>query len=436
MPHLLNSRSPDFEAAFTRLLALKREASRDVNDAVRAIIDDVRLRGDEALLEYTLRFDRLPLTPERLRVGADTVHEATEKVPAPVLEALKLAKARIEAFHTRQKPQDHEFTDAEGVTMGWRWTAVDSAGLYVPGGSASYPSSVLMNAVPARVAGVARLVMCVPSPDGELNPAVLAAAHIAGIDEIYRVGGAQAIAALAYGTRTIAPVAKIVGPGNAYVAAAKRHVFGVVGIDMIAGPSEVLVVADASARAEWVALDLLAQAEHDCAAQAMLITDDAAFADEVARAVEKALETLPRKAIAGAGWRDFGAIVVVGELTEAVPLINRIAPEHLELETGCAETLLPHIRNAGSIFLGAYTPEALGDYVAGPNHILPTARSARFSSGLGVMDFMKRSSVLKCRPDSVKAIGPTAVELALSEGLHAHAMSVQARLETGADANR
>ncbi len=344
------------------------------------------------------------------------------------LDALSLARDRIEAYHRRQLPKDDRFTDALGVELGHRWTAIEAVGLYVPGGTAAYPSSVLMNAVPAKVAGVPRIVMVVPAPDGKLAPLVLAAAQLAGVDEIYRVGGAQAVAALAYGTETITPVAKIVGPGNAYVAAAKRLVFGKVGIDMIAGPSEVLILADGSGHPDWIAADLLAQAEHDASAQSILITDDAALADDVERAVEAQLKTLPRAAIAGASWRDFGAIILVRSLDEAVPLVDAIAPEHLEIEAKDAETLAGMIRNAGAIFLGAHTPEAIGDYVGGSNHVLPTARSARFSSGLGVLDFMKRTSILKCGPEQLRALGPAAIALGEAEGLDAHARSVAMRI--------
>ncbi len=426
----IDSRDPDFAKSFAHLLTLKREIAEDVDDAVRKIIADVVAQGDDALVAYTRRFDRLgdDFSAERLRVGPDEVAAAVAACPAEAIEALKLAAERIETFHRAQKPADHKATDALGVTAGWRWTALESVGLYVPGGTASYPSSVLMNAVPARVAGVPRIVMVVPTPDGILNPLVLAAAQLAGVDEIYRVGGAQAVAALAYGTATIAPVAKIVGPGNAWVAAAKRRVFGQVGIDMIAGPSEVLILADGEANPDWIAADLLAQAEHDTAAQAVLITDSADFADAVETAVERALTTLPRAEIARASWRDYGAIVRVRDFDEAIPLVDRIAPEHLEIETKDAEALSLKVRNAGAIFLGSHTPEAIGDYVGGPNHVLPTARSARFSSGLGVLDFMKRTTVLACTPESLRALGPAAITLGRSEGLEGHARSVAIRL--------
>lgn len=426
----IDSREPDFAKTFAHLLTMKREISEDVDDAVRKIIADVVEKGDDSLVAYTRRFDRLgpDFSAERLRIGPDEVQAAVAACPQEALDALRLAAKRIETFHKAQKPADHKATDALGVTSGWRWTALESVGLYVPGGTASYPSSVLMNAVPARVAGVPRIVMVVPTPDGVLNPLVLAAAHLAGVDEIYRVGGAQAVAALAYGTATIAPVAKIVGPGNAWVAAAKRRVFGQVGIDMIAGPSEVLILADGEANPDWIAADLLAQAEHDVAAQAVLITDSGDLADAVESAVERALVTLPRAEIARASWRDYGAIIRVRDFDEAVPLVDRIAPEHLEIETKDAEALSLKIRNAGAIFLGSHTPEAIGDYVGGPNHVLPTARSARFSSGLGVLDFMKRTTVLACTPESLRALGPAAITLGRSEGLDGHARSVAIRL--------
>jgi histidinol dehydrogenase len=427
----LDTRSSSFPRDFAALLAMKREVSEDVDAAAKAIIEDVIARGDAALVDYTRRFDRLTLDAAGLRIGSAEVDAAMAACEPEALAALRLAHERIVAFHARQMPSDDRFVDAAGVEMGHRWTAVEAAGLYVPGGTASYPSSVLMNAVPARVAGVPRIVMVVPTPDGVLNPLVLAAARIAGVDEIYRVGGAQAVAALAYGTATIAPVAKIVGPGNAYVAAAKRRVFGQVGIDMIAGPSEVVVLADATANADWIAADLLAQAEHDTAAQSILVTDSAALADAVEAAVEGRLRTLPRAEIAGASWRDFGAIVLAPSLADAVPLVDRLAPEHLEIVAEDADALADGIRNAGAIFLGGHTPEAVGDYVGGPNHVLPTARSARFSSGLGVLDFMKRTSILKCSPEALRAIGPAAIALGRAEGLEAHARSVAVRLNLG-----
>jgi histidinol dehydrogenase len=428
MPVRLDSKSADFAERFASFLATKREVSADIEAATRAIVDDVARRGDIALLEATRKFDRLDLDAARLRVTSGEIDAAIKACDARTLEALELARSRIESFHRRQLPADQRFTDALGVELGWRWSAIESVGLYVPGGTAAYPSSVLMNAVPAQVAGVARVVMVVPSPDGKLNPLVLAAARLGGVSEIYRVGGAQAIAALAYGTATIAPVAKIVGPGNAYVAAAKRLVFGKVGIDMIAGPSEVLVISDQTGNAGWIAADLLAQAEHDVNAQSILITDSAALADEVERAVEAQLATLPRAQIARASWNDFGAVILVKNLDEAVDLANAIAAEHLEIMTADAEALSGKVRNAGAIFLGPHTPEAIGDYVGGSNHVLPTARSARFSSGLGVLDFMKRTSILKCGPDQLRALGPAAMTLAQAEGLEAHARSVGLRL--------
>src|SRR5229473_2980816 len=424
MPVRLDRNSADFDARFSAFLAAKREVSADVERATRAIVDDVAARGDAALIEATRKFDRLDIAASHLRVTADEIEAAVKACDAATLDALKFARDRIEVFHRRQLPKDDRFTDALGVELGWRWSAVDAVGLYVPGGTAAYPSSVLMNAIPAKVAGVARLVMVVPSPDGKLNPLVLAAAHLGGVSEIYRVGGAQAVAALAYGTATIAPVAKIVGPGNAYVAAAKRLVFGKVGIDMIAGPSEVLVIADHTGNTGWIAADLLAQAEHDVNAQSILITDSAALADDVERAVQSQLDTLPRAQIARASWNDFGAIILVKNLDEAASLANAIAAEHLEIMTSDPERLAAQIRNAGAIFLGAHTPEAIGDYVGGSNHVLPTARSARFSSGLGVLDFMKRTSILKCGPDQLRALGPAAMTLAKAEGLDAHARSV------------
>ncbi len=424
----LNTTSSDFDAAFASLLAAKRETDTDVNDAVGAILSDVRNRGDEAVVELTRRFDRFDLNVEDLRINEDEIDRAVDQCDAKLLEALDVAARRIFDFHRRQLPDDLDYTDEIGLRLGYRWGAVSAAGLYVPGGTAAYPSSVLMNALPAKVAGVERLVMVVPTPDGVLNPLVLAAARSAGVDEIYRIGGAQAVGALAYGTGTIAPVDIIVGPGNAYVAAAKRQVFGTVGIDMIAGPSEILVVADSGNNPDWIAADLLSQAEHDTAAQAILIADDGDFADSVCAAVDAALETLPRAEIAGKSWRDYGAVILVDDLDEAVPLVDRIAPEHLELAVADPDSLAAKIKNAGAIFLGRYTPEALGDYVAGPNHVLPTARSARFSSGLGVLDFMKRSSLISGTAESLAAVGPAAMMLAEAEGLDAHARSISVRL--------
>src|SRR5437773_1717411 len=427
MPVRLDSKSADFAERFASFLATKREVSADIEAATPAIVDDVAHRGDLALIEATRKFDRLDLDAAGLRITAAAIDAAITACDARTLEALELARNRIESFHRQQLPADDRFTDALGVELGWRWSAIESVGLYVPGGTAAYPSSVLMNAVPAQVAGVARVVMVVPSPDGKLNPLVLAAARLGGVSEIYRVGGAQAIAALAYGTATIAPVAKIVGPGNAYVAAAKRLGVGKVGIDMIAGPSEVLILADRSGHPDWIAADLLAQAEHDASAQAVLITDDQALADVVERAVTAQLASLPRAEVAGASWRDFGAVIVVGALEQAVPLVDAIAPEHLQIECADAEALARRIRNAGAIFLGAHTPEAIGDYVGGSNHVLPTARSARFSSGLGVLDFMKRTSILKCGPEQLRSLGPAAIALGEAEGLDAHARSVAMR---------
>jgi histidinol dehydrogenase len=427
MPIRLDARAPDFAERFRAFLATKREAAADVEAVVRAILADVAERGDAALIELTAKHDRLDLAAGGLKIAAAEIETAYAACDRAALDALAFARDRIEAYHRRQLPRDERFTDALGVELGHRWTAIEAVGLYVPGGTAAYPSSVLMNAVPAKVAGVPRIVMVVPSPAGKLNPLVLAAARLAGVDEIYRIGGAQAVAALAYGTATIRAVAKIVGPGNAYVAAAKRLVFGRVGIDMIAGPSEVLILADATGQADWIAADLLAQAEHDTSAQSILITDDPALAGRVEAALAAQLETLPRAAVAAASWRDFGAIILVEALADAVPLVDAIAPEHLEIATADPERLAGEIRNAGAIFLGPHTPEAIGDYVGGSNHVLPTARSARFSSGLGVLDFMKRTSILKCGPDQLRALGGAAIVLGEAEGLHAHARSVAMR---------
>jgi histidinol dehydrogenase len=428
MPLRLDTRDADFAQAFRRFLDAKREASADVAEAVAAIIADVIARGDRALIDFTRKFDRLELTTDGMRVPADELAAAAGRCDRETIAALTFARERIEAYHRRQLPRDERFTDALGVELGSRWTAIESVGLYVPGGTAAYPSSVLMNAVPAKVAGVPRVAMVVPSPDGRLEPLVLAAAHLAGVDEVYRVGGAQAVAALAYGTESIPAVAKIVGPGNAYVAAAKRAVFGKVGIDMIAGPSEVLILADADGNPDWIAADLLAQAEHDPAAQAILVTDDEALASAVAAAVERQIKLLLRAAVAAASWRDFGAIILVRDFEEAVPLVDAVAPEHLEVALRDPDPMVNRIRNAGAIFIGHHTPEAIGDYVAGSNHVLPTARSARFSSGLGVLDFMKRTSILKLGPESLRALGPAAVTLGRAEGLEAHARSVTIRL--------
>jgi histidinol dehydrogenase len=428
MPLLLDCRAPDFDAAFTALLAQKREAAADVEASVRAIIADVIARGDAAVLDATQKFDRVALTPQSMRVTSAEIDAAAGGCDGAVLDALKIARDRIEVFHRRQLPKDDRFVDPLGVELGARWTAIEAVGLYVPGGSAAYPSSVLMNAVPAVVAGVPRIVMVVPAPEGKLNPLVLAAARLAGVTEIYRIGGAQAVAALAHGTATIAPVAKIVGPGNAYVAAAKRLVFGKVGIDMIAGPSEVLIVADATANPEWIAADLLAQAEHDANAQSILMTDSDAIAETVLRAVAGQLETLSRAATARASWADFGAVIRVASLDDVPRLADALAAEHLEIMTADPEALAARIRNAGAIFLGGHTPEAIGDYVGGSNHVLPTARSARFSSGLGVLDFMKRTSILKCGAEQLRALAAPAMMLGQAEGLDAHARSVAIRL--------
>jgi len=428
MPVQLDTADRDFDRTFAAFLATKRETSEDVDTAVRAIIAQVRRDGDAALTALTQQFDRLDLAQAGIRVSEAEIAAAVAACDAGTLDALNLARGRIESHHLRQVPRDETYTDALGAELGSRWTAVESVGLYVPGGLASYPSSVLMNAVPAKVAGVPRVAMAVPSPGGEMNPLVLAAAHLAGVSEIYRIGGAQAVAALAYGTRTIQPVVKIVGPGNAYVAAAKRQVFGTVGIDSIAGPSEVLVIADRHNDPEWLAADLLAQAEHDTAAQAILMTDDAAFGRSVAAAVDRQLRQLPRGNIAAASWGTFGAVIVLRTLDEAPALADRIAAEHVEIATADPAALAARIRNAGAIFLGAHTPEVIGDYVAGSNHVLPTARSARFSSGLGVLDFMKRTSILKLDQRSLAALGPAAMTLARAEGLEAHRRSVAIRL--------
>ncbi|KPA23567.1 Histidinol dehydrogenase [Shimia sp. SK013] len=429
MPQFLNTSDVDFETRFAALLGAKREDSPDVDAVVADIIADVRHRGDAAVIELTAKFDRLELTPETMRFSQEEIEGYCAEVNDEDRAALELAAERIRAYHARQMPHDDSWTDESGATLGWRWSAVSAAGLYVPGGLASYPSSVLMNAIPAKVAGVERLAIVVPTPDGVANPLVLLAARIAGVDEIYRIGGAQAVAALAYGTDTIEAVDKITGPGNAFVAAAKRRVFGKVGIDMIAGPSEILVIADKDNTPDWIALDLLSQAEHDESAQSILITDDAAFGQAVAEAVEARLETLERRAIAGASWRDYGAVIVVRDLAEAAALSNRVAPEHLELCVADPDGLSEQITHAGAIFLGQFTPEAIGDYVGGPNHVLPTARSARFSSGLSVMDFVKRTTLSKMTPEALKAIGPAAETLAQSESLEAHGLSVRARLD-------
>ena len=424
----LDANQADFETAFETLLNAKREVSVDVDDTARAIIADIRARGDTALSDYALKFDGLDYAVRPLRIGADELQTAYKNADPKVRDALELAASRIRSHHQRQKPNDDRYTDAIGVELGTRWSAIDAVGLYVPGGTAAYPSSVLMNAIPAFVAGVSRVVMVVPARNGQLNPLVLVAAKIAGVSEIYCMGGAQAVAALAYGTKSVAPVAKIVGPGNAFVAAAKRQVFGKVGIDMIAGPSEVLVIADANNNPDWIAADLLAQAEHDTAAQSILITDDAAFAVAVENAVERQLKTLPRSDIASASWRDYGAIIIVNSMMDTVPLANRIAAEHLEIAADNENELFAGIHNAGAVFLGRHTPEVIGDYIGGSNHVLPTARSARFSSGLSVLDFMKKTSILRLGPDQLRALGPSAIIIAEAEGLGAHARSVSIRM--------
>ena len=429
MPIRMSTSDSDFGPRFQAFLGTKREASEDVEQAVRAIVADVRARGDAALIELSRRFDRVDLATVGLAVPRTEIQQAVDSTDQALIDALQLAKARIADYHERQKPERQvRYRDATGALLGHRWTAVDSVGVYVPGGLASYPSTVLMNTVPAKVAGVERIVMVVPATGGAVNPLVLAAAHIGGADEIYRVGGAQAVAALAYGTETIKPVVKIVGPGNAYVAAAKRQVFGVVGIDSIAGPSEVLIIADRDNDPEWLAADLLAQAEHDTGAQSILMTDDAALADAVEAAVARQLTTLPKEAIASQSWSEFGAVIVLRSLDEAPPLADRIAAEHVEIATRDPEALSARIRNAGAIFLGPMTPEVIGDYVAGSNHVLPTARSARFSSGLGVLDFMKRTSLLSLDETALRALGPAAMTLAAAEGLEAHRQSVAVRL--------
>jgi len=428
MPLRLDSAQSDFEQRFSDLLGAKRESSKDVNDTVAAIIAEVRARGDEAVAELTNRFDKANVTSATLAFSTEEISAAAARVPANVTAALQTAHDRIKAHHEKQKPEDHIYTDALGVTLGSRWTAVDAVGIYVPGGLASYPSSVLMNAVPAHVAGVKRIAMVVPTPNGEINPTVLAAAQIAGITEIYRIGGAQAVAALAYGTQTIARVDKVTGPGNAFVAAAKRQVFGQVGIDMIAGPSEVLVIADSSANPAWVAADLIAQAEHGAGAQSILVTTDGKLADAVAAEVDRQLSLLPKQTIAREGWEEFGAIITVASLDQAADLANRIASEHVEIATDDPQALVHKIRHAGAIFLGHHTPEAIGDYVGGSNHVLPTARSARFASGLGVLDFMKRTSLLGCTPSSLAALAEPAITIAGVEDLDGHGRSISIRL--------
>ncbi len=429
MPLFLSTSDPDFEGRFRLFLGTKRESDTDVDDTVAAILSDVQARGDAAVIDLTDKFDRLKLTPDTLAFSPAEIDAEIAKVPAEEAEALELAAKRIRDYHAKQLPQDAWWQDEHGAGLGWRWSPVEAAGLYVPGGLASYPSSVLMNAIPAQVAGVERLSICAPTPDGKVNPLVLYAARLAGVETVYRIGGAQAIAALAYGTETIPKVDKITGPGNAFVAAAKRRVYGTVGIDMIAGPSEILIIADRDNDPDWIAVDLLSQAEHDASAQSILITDDPAFGAAVATAVEKQLETLERRAVAVPSWRDFGAIITVRDLDEAAELSNRLAPEHLELCVADAEAYSVKIKHAGAIFIGAWTPEAIGDYIGGPNHVLPTARSARFSSGLSVLDFMKRTTLARMTPAALNAIGPAAETLAKSESLQAHGLSVRARLD-------
>ncbi|HEY2034736.1 MAG TPA: histidinol dehydrogenase [Rhizomicrobium sp.] len=426
MARRLDARAPDFEAQFSALIS--RETEEDVAATVRDIVADVRKRGDAALIELIKKFDKVTFTAQALRLSQAEIDAAESECSKEALAALDIAAKRIEVYHRRQLPKDESFIDDTGAMLGWRWTPLDSVGLYVPGGTASYPSSVLMNAVPARVADVARVAMVTPAGGGKINPLVLAAAKRAGVTEIYRVGGAQAVAALAYGTQTIAAVDKIVGPGNAYVAAAKREVFGTVGIDSVAGPSEILVIADNKNNPDWIAADLLSQAEHDTSSQSILITDDAEFAANIEAAVERALAMLPRKEIAGASWKNNGGVIVVASLKDAAPLVDRIAPEHLEISTEDPDELLKLVKHAGAIFLGRNTPEAMGDYIAGPNHVLPTARTARFSSGLSVLDFMKRTTLLSCDAKTINAIGPAAITLAEAEGLDAHARSIAARL--------
>ncbi|MCB2108062.1 MAG: histidinol dehydrogenase [Rhodobacteraceae bacterium] len=433
MSIVLNARDADFDAKFDRRILASREERADVDGAVAAILADVKTRGDQAVIDYTAKWDRTTLTPQTMRVPVSEIDAAESACSPEMLTALKTAASRIAEYHRRQMPADELYTDKTGIRLGWRWTPVMSAGLYVPGGTAALFSSVLMNAVPAKVAGVDRLVVTLPTPDGKTNPLMLAACKIAGVDEVYRIGGAQAVAALAFGTATIAPVDKIVGPGNAYVASAKKQVFGTVGIDMVAGPSEVTVVADAENDPDWIAADLLAQAEHDSSSQSILITNDAAFAKRVESAVAAHLKTLPRAETASASWQRHGAIVIVSEIGEAARLVDRIAPEHLELAVKNPEPLMKAIRHAGAIFIGRFTPEAVGDYIAGPSHVLPTSGTARFSSGLGVFDFLKRTSIIDCSSDGLRAIGPAGVAMARAEELDAHARSIAVRLNIGRD---
>ena len=433
MPVLLNSQNSNFEKEFKKLLLAKREDSVDVDVSVREIIGGVIELGDQALIEYTKKFDRISLTTDTLRFTQSELKEQAAQVSDKDRSALELAVMRIKSYHEKQLPDDTFWTDESGVELGWRWSPVSAAGLYVPGGLASYPSSVLMNAIPAKVAGVKRLAITVPTPDNKVNPMILLAAQLSGVDEVYRVGGAQAIAALAYGTKTIKPVDKITGPGNAFVAAAKRQVFGKVGIDMIAGPSEILVIADKTSRPDWIALDLLSQAEHDENAQSILITDSDDVINGVTEKIEINLQNLSRNEIAGKSWKNNGAIIKVPNFEMAAELSNRIAPEHLELCVSDPENLAKKISNAGAIFLGHWTPEAVGDYVTGPNHVLPTARSARFSSGLSVMDFLKRTTLAKVSRDALLKIGPSAVTLANSEGLECHGLSISERIKSNSE---
>jgi len=428
MARRLNASDATFAADFEKLLYAKREEEEDVAQVVKGIIADIRARGDAALIELTNKFDHAGVTAATLKVSAEEIDAALKLVSKEQFAAIETAATRIEAYHRRQIPADDRFTDETGAVLGWRWTSVDSVGLYVPGGTASYPSSVLMNAIPAKVAGVARIVMVTPASGGRINPLVMAAARRAGVTDIYRIGGAPAVGALAYGTESLKAVDKIVGPGNAYVAAAKREVFGQVGIDSVAGPSEILVIADGANDPDWIAADLLSQAEHDASSQSILITDDAAFADKVAEAAERQIAVLPRKDIASKSWKDYGGIIVVKALDDAAPLADAFAPEHLEIATADPESFSKKVRHAGAIFLGRYTPEAMGDYIAGPNHVLPTSRTARFSSGLSVLDFMKRTTLLGLDARSIAAIGPDALVLAQAEGLEAHARSIAARL--------
>jgi histidinol dehydrogenase len=425
----LEAHDPKFEAAFNTLLEVRREAGPDVSNKVDVILSEVRNRGDSAVIEYTSKFDGFDLSSLNIKFSSEEIFSAREKCSSDVIDALELAASRIMDYHQRQLPKNIDYMDDLGVQLGSRWTPIQSVGIYVPGGTAVYPSSVLMNALPAKIAGVDRIAMVVPTPGGKINPLVLAAASIAGISEVYRIGGAQAIGALAYGTNTIPSVDKIVGPGNAYVAAAKRQVFGIVGIDMLAGPSEIMVIADAKNNPTWIAADLLSQAEHDTNAQAILITDDKDFANAVEKAIKLQLKNQARAEIAASSWRDFGAIIIVSDLENAIPLVDRIAPEHLEIATENPRNFAKKIRNAGAIFLGRYSPEAIGDYVAGTNHVLPTGRTARFSSGLGVLDFLKRTSIIGCDGSSLTKIGPAAVSLAKAEGLDAHGLSLSLRLE-------